>query len=56
MITPNDQPFFNALTATFPDMELDSFVPLYDGWANRTFLINDHMVFRFPEHEAPAND
>lgn len=33
----------------FPDLVIDTFAPLGDGWGNRTFLINDAVVFRFPK-------
>ena len=27
-----------------------------EGWANRTFLVNQQIVFRFPKHQVAAHD
>lgn len=52
----NDQSLLNALHANFPDLRIDTFAPLHEGWGNRTFLVNDQLVFRFPKYEQAANN
>lgn len=45
-----------AITENFPQLPIEKWEPLYEGWANRTFLVNQQMVFRFPKHQVAAND
>ena len=45
-----------AITENFPQLPIETWEPLYEGWANRTFLVNQRIVFRFPKHQVAARD
>ena len=45
-----------AITENFPQLPIETWEPLHEGWANRTFLINRRLVFRFPKHQVAAHD
>ena len=45
-----------AITENFPQLPIETWEPLYEGWANRTFLVNQQIVFRFPKHQVAAQD
>ena len=43
-----------AITENFPQLPIETWEPLYEGWANRTFLVNQQIVFRVPKHQVAA--
>jgi hypothetical protein len=36
------------IAAQFPEINIDSFKYLGEGWDNKVYLINNELVFRFP--------
>lgn len=42
------------IQAAFPDVPVRTVAPFREGWANQTWLVNDHLVFRFPKTAAAA--
>ena len=41
--------YIQAIKTHFPDLKVRSTAFLSEGWANRLFLVNDALVFRFPK-------
>ncbi|MEM7530643.1 MAG: phosphotransferase [Chloroflexota bacterium] len=55
-MTTQTQQYQAAITENFPDLTINTCEPFYEGWANRTVLVNQSTVFRFPKHETAAQE
>ena len=56
MLELTEKNYHAAVTENFPQLPIETWEPLYEGWANRTFLVNQQIVFRFPKHQVAAHD
>ena len=56
MLKLTEKNYHAAVIENFPHLPIETWEPLYEGWANRTFLINQGIVFRFPKHQVAAHD
>ena len=45
MLKLTEKNYHAAITENFPQLPIETWEPLYEGWANRTFLVNQRMVF-----------
>ena len=55
MLEPTQNNYHAAITENFPQLPIETWEPLCEGWANRTFLVNQRIVFRFPKHQVAAH-
>ncbi|MXY27792.1 phosphotransferase [Candidatus Poribacteria bacterium] len=54
MLQLTEKNYHAAIIENFPQLPIETWEPLYEGWANRTFLVNQRIVFRFPKHQVAA--
>ena len=56
MLKLTEKNYHAAIIENFPQLSIETWEPLHEGWANRTFLVNQGIVFRFPKHQVAAHD
>ena len=56
MFKLTEEDYHAAITENFPELAIEAWEPLREGWANRAFLVNQRLVFRFPKHQDAAHD
>ena len=55
MLKMTENNYHAAIMKNFPQLTIETWEPLNEGWANRTFLVNQRIVFRFPKHQVAAH-